>query len=533
MTLIKAGNLEFYYEEQDHTLFDNLIFEIDNTTKAGLIGRNGCGKTTLFSLLLQKLKPVGGNMYFQPELRIGHLPQEIVLDDEIIVQDYLWQMKLQLYNLKLKMDRIAEFEESELIKILADFDSLGGYEFDLHFQKILAQFNLDESFLFRKVKNLSGGEKTKIAFCRIMLDNPDLLLLDEPTNHLDIQTLEWLENYLKNISIPFLIISHDRKFLDNCVQEIWEIEDKRIFKFSGNYSFYKNQKEEELNRKLHDYENSRKRIKKLKKAVNDRKGWAVSHQAETGNEGYAPIYETVGNEAKKSMRQAKAVETRLIRELEKAQENKPWIEKKREIRFEEQNLKVRSVLQVESLSKSYAGKNVLQELNFTVGNGSRLLISGKNGSGKSTLLKILVDQIQDYAGNISWNPQAKIGYYAQEIDDLNLENTILDELIAGDLSRQTVVRTVLGSLNLRKDKVYQKISSLSIGERCKITLAKIITSNANVLLLDEPTNHLEIAAREALENALLQFEGAIIFVSHDRYLCEKLATDEINLDGKR
>lgn len=328
MVLNKAGNIKFYYEDQVETLFENLFFEINNESKIGLIGRNGCGKTTLFSILLQQQKPVSGSIYFQPDLCTGYLPQEVKISEELIVQDYLWQLKPRLFNLKKKMKKLEQYSQQEMIKILADFDAFGGYKFDIHFQKIMSQFNLDESFLVRKVSALSGGEKTKIAFCRIMLDDPDLLLLDEPTNNLDVHALEWLEEYLKDVSIPFVVISHDRKFLDNCVQEIWEIENKAISKYSGNYSFYKTQKDEEFNHKLHQYKSAQKKIKKLKKAVHDRKGWAKSHQAQTGKEGFAPVYETITNPAKDAMRRAKAVETRLNKEIEKAEDEKPWIEKK-------------------------------------------------------------------------------------------------------------------------------------------------------------------------------------------------------------
>ena len=530
MALIKANNIEFCYEDQVENLFENLSFEINPNTKAGLIGKNGCGKSTLFSILLQKHKPTAGGIYFQPELSIGYLPQEIEIPDDLIVQDFPWLLKPVLFNLKQKMEKLDKFEESEMIRILADFDTLGGYKFDLHFQKIMSLFGLDESFLQRKVSTLSGGEKTKIAFCRIMLEEPDLLLLDEPTNHLDVQTLLWLENYLNSVSIPFIVISHDRKFLDNCVQEIWEMEEQTVRKFSGNYSFYRQEKDEEFQRKLHRYDNAQKRIKKLNKAFTARKDWAVSHQAQTGSEGFAPVYETIGNEAKKAMRQAKAVETRLTKAIEKAQLEKPWIEKKRDIHFEDQELKAKTILRMENVSKSFGKEIVLKNMDLAVGNGERLVISGRNGSGKSTLLKILVGEITDFEGEYFWNPQVKIGYFAQEIEELNPNNTILEELIAGDMTRQPLARTVLGSLNLRRDKVHQKIGSLSIGEKSKTALAKIIISDANVLILDEPTNHLEISAREALEEALLQFSGTIIFVSHDRYLCEKLADREINLD---
>ncbi|MFC1887449.1 ribosomal protection-like ABC-F family protein [Candidatus Cloacimonadota bacterium] len=530
MTLVKAGNIKFYYEDQIESLFEELDFEINLKSRIGLIGRNGCGKTTLFSLIQRLNKPVEGSMYITPKLITGYLPQEVRIPKEMVVQDFLWQLKPQLYELKKKIEKAEQYSQQEMIENLTDFDLLGGYKFDVHFQKVMSQFNLDESFLVRKVSTLSGGEKTKIAFCRIVLGEPDLLLLDEPTNHLDLITLEWLEDYLNEISIPFVVISHDRKFLDNCVSEVWELKDKSITRYSGNYSSYKIQIDEEFNRKLHQYQSANKRIRKLQKAVSERKGWAKSHQGQTGNEGYAPVYESIVNTAKDAMRRAKSVETRLNKEIKKAETEKPWIEKKRDITFENVELNVRTVLTVENLRKAFGEKLVLDKLNFAVDTGSKIQVSGKNGSGKSTLFKIIMQKISDYDGTINWSPQARVGYYAQEIEELDTAKSIINELLANDMSRQSQARTVLGSLNLRGDKVNQKIADLSIGERSKVALAKLIISDANVLVLDEPTNHLEIEAREALEEALIAFNGTIIFVSHDRYLCEKLATGEINLD---
>ena len=230
-----------------------------------------------------------------------------------------------------------------------------------------------------------------------------------------------------------------------------------------------------------------------------------------------------------SSKRAKNIETRIHKEIEKEESNKPFIEKKRKIQIQDSNLKSRFILKVEKLEKSFGSKIIFQNLSFAVQNHSRLAINGVNGSGKTTLLKILMGEIKDFSGDYSWNPQVKIGYFSQEFEDLNNEKSIIEEVIQGNNEIQSEARTILGCLNIRKDKVLQKIGSLSIGEKSKTALAKIIVSEANVLLLDEPTNHLEISAREALESALLKFKGTIIFVSHDRYLQEKLATEFLKL----
>ena len=280
---------------------------------------------------------------------------------------------------------------------------------------------------------------------------------------------------------------------------------------------------------MHQYESQQKKIKQLKKTLTQRRTWAFSHQTQTGKEGYAPVYETIINPARSAMKRAKNIETRIHKEIEKEESNKPFIEKKRKIQIQDSNLKSRFILKVEKLEKSFGSKIIFQNLSFAVQNHSRLAINGVNGSGKTTLLKILMGEIKDFSGDYSWNPQVKIGYFSQEFEDLNNENSIIEEVIQGNNEIQSEARTILGCLNIRKDKVLQKIGSLSIGEKSKTALAKIIVSEANVLLLDEPTNHLEISAREALEDALLKFKGTIIFVSHDRYLQEKLATEFLKL----
>ena len=525
MSYIKVNNINFCYETQSENILEDVSFEIINSSQVGLIGKNGCGKTTILKLLKKEILPISGNVYFKKDLVFGFLPQEINLSENISVSDFLWKVNPTLFELKQKMENLWNFSEQEVVKIYSDFEKNRGYKFENRFKKTLSQFELDAEMLNRSLSSLSGGEKTKIAFCRIMLNSPDILLLDEPTNHLDIKTLNWLESYLQKISIPFLIISHDRRFLDNCVNEIWELENKTIQTFSGNYSFYKYEKENEFNRKMHQFEVQQKKIKQLRNTLTQRRSWALNHQAQTGKEGFAPVYETIINPARSAMKRAKNIETRIRKEIEKEESNKPFIAKKRKIQIHDSDLKSRFILKVEKLGKSFGSKNIFQDLSFAVQNHSRLSINGVNGSGKTTLIKILVGEIKDFSGLFSWNPQTKIGYYSQEFETLDEKKSIIEEVVHGNNEIQSEARTILGCLNIRNDKVHQKIKSLSIGERSKTALAKILVSDANVLLLDEPTNHLEISAREALEDALIKFNGAIIFVSHDRYLQEKLATE--------
>ncbi len=536
MLLVQMQNINFRYENKPESIFDNLSLDIYDSCKVGLIGRNGVGKSTLVKLILEEITPNQGFVHKKDDLEVGYLPQEIRYDEEQLVSEYFWSINSKLDSVMCKLKDQSKLSQHELVELLGEYDDLQGYVFEIEIEKHITLFDLSESILNRNIGSLSGGEKTKIALIRILLSNPSMILLDEPTNHLDINTLQWLEVFLQNLKIPFLIISHDRKFLDNCVNEIWEIESKEINRYSGNYSFYRECKDQDFQSKMHNFESQKKKINKLKKALIKRKSWSFQHQGQTGTEGNAPVYESIGNESKSAMTRAKAIESRVIKDIEKAEAEKPWIEKKRRIIFSNSSLNCREILKVENLCKSFSNEIVLDSLSFSIKNHSRVSIEGPNGSGKSTLLKILMGRLKQSSGKLQWNPQVKIGYYSQEFDHLDENRTIIEEVLDGvesDLTYselQSRARTILGCLNLRKDKVYYKISELSIGEKSKVALTKLILSDSNVLILDEPDNHLEIVAREALEDALFNYSGTILFVSHDRYFVEKIGTESVELD---
>ncbi len=530
MIYIRANNIRFRYENQVENILEDINFIITNKSKIGLIGNNGCGKTTIINLIKNTISPVSGNLYIKDSLNLGILSQEMQYEPYQNVSQYLWSYDSKLMRLKNKMANLDSFSNEEVLQILESFESANGYQFENKILTLVQKFGFSSEFLKIKIKNLSGGEKTKVALFRILLQEPELLLLDEPTNHLDLESLEWLENFLKNSGLPYLVVSHDRKFLDNCASEIWEVYQKELRKYSGNYSFYKKEKDDELQLKIHKYQSQKKKIRKLKKAMSDRRGWALGHQGQTGSEGYAPIYESLVNFSKTAMKKAKNLETRINKELEKAESQKPFIEKVRKIHIDNADIRTKFVLKVKNLSKKFSKKIVLNNLSFNLNFGDKIAVVGKNGSGKSTLLKILTGEIKNYSGDFSWTPQADIGYYSQEFENINPEKTIIDEVTDSDYELQTTARTILGCFNIRKDEVFKKIKDLSIGERSKVAIAKIILSKKNVLILDEPTNHLEISAREALENALKKFNGTVVFVSHDRYFQRKIASGFLNIE---
>ncbi len=530
MRYIDAQHIRFAYEGQSESVFEDISFTLHHNHRIGLIGNNGSGKTTLFKLILGKIEPQKGSVVLRRNLVVGYLPQELVLPETMRLTDYLWSANPGLADLRQQMATIADFAHPEHLDLLADFEALGGYGFEAKLKKTLAGFELDIEKLDQPLIDCSGGEKTKVALCKLLLQAPDLLLLDEPTNHLDIDALFWLEEYLEcSIKLPFIVISHDRTFLDRCVDRIWELGRDGLRDYSGGYSSFKREKEEEFRRQMAAYENQQKKLRQLRKTAQARKNWALTHQQQTGSEGRAPVYEDVANVARKAMKRSKNIEKRIELMIEREEAKRPLIEKKRKIYVESPELKNEYVLRVSNLAKCYGPHEILSDLCFFLRNGARLAVVGRNGSGKTTLLRILAGRDSPDRGTIQWAPQARIAYYAQEFENLDQSKTIIDEILEGDLTDQTEARTVLGCLNIQKDRVYEKIANLSIGERSKVALTKIILSDSNVLLLDEPTNHLEIQSKEAIEEAFSRFQGSMLLVSHDRYFISKLTTETLDL----
>jgi ATP-binding cassette subfamily F protein 3 len=542
MLFIQGKEICFKYEEATENLLENLNFHITPSSKIGLTGKNGCGKTTLFKLISGGLSINDGTLYIKDKLRTGYLAQEIPMNQSSTLEEYLWSDN-KLFELK---KIIKEFEygkvllnETILIEALADYDSGEGYLFEAELEKIITKFGFIEKDLSRPINSFSGGEKTRIAIAKLLLQKPDLLLLDEPTNHLDLEQISWLENYLSEIALPFIIISHDRTFLDQVVNTIWEIDQKNLEEYSGNYTFYKKQKEEKLERQKIQYEIQKKKIKQLEIASRDLRNKSDKFEnfkaARSVKKNGGICQRDVGSghnlRVKSVMKKALSVESRLEKMLENEKAKKPFIEKKRQILLNSIEIKNKWVLEAYKLETWFAENTVFKDLSFSVLNNTKLAIIGKNGSGKTTLLKILAGISETFSGTLKWAPQVKIGYYAQEHENLDFSNTIIAEVSQNELKNQGFARTILGSFNISGDKIFKKISTLSIGERSKVSLAKIICSDTNLLILDEPTNSLEISAKEAFEEALANYNGTVIFVSHDRYFLNKIATEVYQMDN--
>ena len=540
MSIITASNISFTFPGAVAPVFTDLSFSVNSSSRIGLVGPNGCGKTTLLQILSGSLPGYSGHLLLKRGLRLATLPQEAGGRSQLSVYEFIKPQVAAVREALSQLEKRADEEAVavRLAELHAEFAEIDGYAIEAEIARLFDEFSLALKILERPVESLSGGEKNQISLIRLLLDKPDFLLLDEPTNHLDVEALEWLEDYLQNLKIPWLVVSHDRRFLDNCCQTIWELKNASLSEYSGNYSFYRQEQDQLLQRRLLDARQAERQIDRLQRA-------AEKQRAEANRmENFKPSRDRTKNggickrdagsakallRTQNKQRAATAMEQRLQRLADKAQAEKPFIEKKRSISFPERNLKNSCMLRVENLNKAYGDLQLFSDFSLTVLNGERLAIVGANGSGKSTLMRILAGYEAGDSGTINWAPEAVIGYHAQEFEQLDFSATVLNHVLAGDYAGQTRARTILGCLKLEKEKVDQQIALLSIGERSKTALARLLFMAPDVLLLDEPTNHLEIEAREALEAALVDFTGTIVMVSHDRYFVGRTSTRVIHI----
>ena len=538
MSFIQIKNLSFHYETQSEDIFSDVNFTIADGEKVALIGQNGSGKTTLLKLILKELTPTFGEViYPKSNPKIGYLRQDFsrnsnqtILEDIYSLSPNYDELKKQRQNLEETMgktisEQILE-KYGEICDVISDIE-----KFHTEAQKVLTKFGFGKERFFQIYNTLSGGEKTRLELAKLLLSKPDLLILDEPTNHLDLEILEWLENFLLSYQRAVFFVTHDRYFIDKVADKIIDLRKGYATIYRTNYSEYLKLRTEKEQFELKKYQERQKKIKQLKEVARKRRQWAQTFQKETRPEGGGWKFEMITNPAKKMMKKAKAVEKRIEQLQDDESIKKPWQEKRRKVRFSTEYVSSsKYVFVANNLSHSFDELQVFKEFSLTIPQGDRLAVLGKNGSGKTTLLKIIAGVLQPNSGEIYHGSRIKCGYYAQEHEILNFQNAIIEELLAVNTD-ESAVRTILGCLKIEREQVYQEISTLSVGERSKVALAKILACNCNLLVLDEPTNHLDIDTRESLENALSQFDGTLVFVSHDRYFINKLATNIINLDN--
>lgn len=535
MFTIKCENITFKYEDSVEPIIKDLSLDINAHDRVAIIGSNGKGKSTLIRLILGELHPNKGQIIKPKQsLRMAYLSQNDVIDEDANVIEYCLPNDIKILQNQIEYleNILTENQDTAIIEHYGEcmiaLQERDAYQIEHKCEKILKQLGFKEGILQRKISTLSGGEKSKLKIVRMLLEDPELLILDEANNHLDIDMIEWLEDFLHNFSGAVLFVSHDRSFIDHLATKIMVMERQSYCIMKSNYSEYLQQKEDEFHLQMTRYTERQAKISQLESAAQARRKWASSFQRETGREGKSYAFEMVTNPAKQMMRQAKSIEARIRNLEEKDPVQKPWIEKKREIQFIKNSLISQTVFTLKDICLSFGETKVFDHFNLMVERQERIHLRGRNGSGKSSLLKLLNGIIHPDSGEILYGQHLKIRYFAQELEFLDFQSNILEYLLRFN-SDQTYVRTVMGCLKIERDQIYQQIGSLSAGEQVKVSLCAILIQESNVLLLDEPANHLDIDSRIALEQALLQYPGTIIFVSHDRTFANTLASRVIDL----
>lgn len=499
-----------------NTIFENLSLEIHEGDRVGLVGRNGSGKTTLFKLLAGAEIPDSGQIHWRKGTTIGYLEQIPGFQSEITALDVLKtafaslvEMETQMKELELRMANPNVSAESlercvEKYGLLQDqYTLLGGYEMDANIDRISnglsIQHLLDKSF-----QSLSGGEKTKIGLAQLLLKQPDLLLLDEPTNHLDLMSVEWLGQFLKEYKGTVVIVSHDRYFLDDVVTKILDLEDGEITSYIGNYSVFVKEKEERILKEFQAYEEQQKKIKKMKEAIKRLREWA--NRANPPNEGLH--------------KRARNME-RALERMEKL--DRPLLNRKKmNLEMEVADRSGKDVVVLKGVNKSFGEQLLFKDANLHIQFRERVAMVGENGTGKSTLIKMLLQQEQPDSGELKLGSNVKVGYLSQHIFPDKKDESVIDLFRDEIKVTEGEARHILARFLFYGHSVFRKVSQLSGGEKMRLRLAQMMYQDLNFLILDEPTNHLDIESREVLEEALEEFNGTILAVSHDRYFLDKL-----------
>ncbi len=519
--LLKADHV--YKVFNGETLLSDICLQIEDTDRIGLIGANGCGKSTLLKILLGELLPDhmeegDGQIVRAAKTSVGYLAQSAALDSDKTVREEMRAVFSELLEGKARMRELEHRLGEGDAALTAEYDRLqawflanDGYDIDVKIRTVLFGMGFTEEELDREISGFSGGEKTRLALCRLLLEAPNLLILDEPTNHLDFETIAWLEDYLKTAKSALLIVSHDRYFLDKLCTSICEIERGRLTRFRGNYSAYTILKEQAVERQQKEYDMQQKEIAKLEDYV-------------------------ARNMARASTSKSAKSRQKQLDKMERIE--KPVTQQKRAgLNFTYEIEPPLDVLEVRgadiSVGQGSERKTLLSGVELAVRRGEKLGIIGANGIGKSTLLKEILG-ILPHEGLMRFNKNVKLGYFDQESTNLNPLNTVIDELhdrFPAMLDGE--IRSILGQVRITGEDVFKPISALSGGERARVCFALLMLEHANVMLLDEPTNHLDLPMKEVLEEALDAYTGTLLFVSHDRYFLKRLATQllELTPDG--
>ena len=513
MIILQANKIERSFAGE--VLFDNINLQVDERDRIALVGKNGAGKSTLLKILVGEEEPTSGEINKKKDISLSYLAQDsrfesenTIYDEMLHVFDDLRRTEQQLRQMELEM---GEKSGEDLNKLMSDYDRLsenfrqaGGFTYEADIRAILNGFKFDESMWQMKIAELSGGQNTRLALAKMLLEKPNLLVLDEPTNHLDIETIAWLENYLVNYSGALIIVSHDRYFLDKVATITLDLTKHSLDRYVGNYSRFVELKEQKLATEAKNYEKQQKEIAALEDFVNRNLVRAST--------------------TKRAQSRRKQLEK--MERLDKPEAGK----KSANMTFQSEKTSGNVVLTVENAAVGYDGEVLSQPINLDLRKMNAVAIVGPNGIGKSTFIKSIVDQIPFIKGEKRFGANVEVGYYDQTQSKLTPSNTVLDELWNDfKLTPEVEIRSRLGAFLFSGDDVKKSVGMLSGGEKARLLLAKLSMENNNFLILDEPTNHLDIDSKEVLENALIDFDGTLLFVSHDRYFINRVATHVLEL----
>ncbi|TCN18101.1 ABC-F family ATP-binding cassette domain-containing protein [Mesobacillus foraminis] len=517
MILLQVNQLTKYFAAE--LILSNIKLEIQTQDRVALVGRNGAGKSTLLKIIAGQSSYDSGEIIRPKGVSIGYLAQNTGLESE----QTIWNEMLSVFNELRKMEtELRKLEgqmsdpqilsnHSKYERILNEYDLLqvkfkdqGGYQYEADIRSVLHGLNFGSFDYDTRISTLSGGQKTRLALGKLLLSRPDILILDEPTNHLDIETLSWLEQYLQGYSGAVLIVSHDRYFLDKVVNQVFELSRRKMTKFAGNYSSYLQQKAENYERDMKLYEKQQDEIAKLEDFVQR-------------------------NLARASTTKRAQSRRKQLQRMDRM-DRPGGDEKSASFMFDIDRQSGNDVLRADALAVGYESEKVSEDISFQISRGESIALVGPNGVGKSTLLKTIVQKLPALSGDIHSGSNVTIGYYDQEQAELTSNKKVLNELWDEyPLKPEKEIRTVLGNFLFSGDDVLKTVSSLSGGEKARLALAKLMMEKANFLILDEPTNHLDLDSKEVLENALIDYPGTILFVSHDRYFINRIATKVIEL----
>jgi len=513
MIILQANKIERSFAGE--VLFDNINLQVDERDRIALVGKNGAGKSTLLKILVGEEEPTSGEINKKKDISLSYLAQDsrfesenTIYDEMLHVFDDLRRTEKQLRQMELEM---GENSGEDLDKLMSDYDRLsenfrqaGGFTYEADIRAILNGFKFDESMWQMKIAELSGGQNTRLALAKMLLEKPNLLVLDEPTNHLDIETIAWLENYLVNYSGALIIVSHDRYFLDKVATITLDLTKHSLDRYVGNYSRFVELKEQKLATEAKNYEKQQKEIAALEDFVNRNLVRAST--------------------TKRAQSRRKQLEK--MERLDKPEAGK----KAANMTFQSEKTSGNVVLTVENAAIGYDGEILSEPINLDLRKMNAVAIVGPNGIGKSTFIKSIVDQIPFIKGEKRFGANVEVGYYDQSQSKLTPSNTVLDELWNDfKLTPEVEIRNRLGAFLFSGDDVKKSVGMLSGGEKARLLLAKLSMENNNFLILDEPTNHLDIDSKEVLENALIDFDGTLLFVSHDRYFINRVATHVLEL----